>query len=123
MTALANALTQYATATLAPPAVQTSTFTSSALDILDYEGQFAVHQIVGTVTAGSLAGKIQHCDTSGGSYVDVPNAAFTTVSVSTDIQKLLVDTNACKRFIKYVGTITGTSVAFSVMFEGMKKVR
>ena len=106
-------------------AARTSTLTTSAFDTLGYEGELAIIQHVGAVsgTSPTLDGKLTHCDTSGGTYTDVTGATFTQVTAADNLQKIAVNRRAVKRYVKYVGTIAGTSPSFTfgVTFAGIKK--
>jgi len=127
MTALVNAMSQAVAAAVENVAARTSTLTGTAFDLLEYEGPLMVVQHVGVVsgTTPTLDGKIQASDTSGGSYADVSGATFTQVTASNSFQSMLIDASAVKRFIKYIGTIAGTtpSFTFGVSIVGIKKYR
>lgn len=58
------------------------------------------------VSSGLMVGKIQQCDTSGGSYEDV----YTFPSSGTSGDHLEATVTITKQFVKYVGTVTGTSI-------------
>jgi hypothetical protein len=118
-----NAAPLYTPLILMTPQVITTTFTGSALDLLDYDGLVLVVQTVGVVTAGTLVGKIQSSADGSTNWVDVPGALFAVVSASTNVQSLALDCQTCQRFIRYIGTETGTNVAASVTASGVKKVR
>jgi len=94
---------------------KTSTVTGAAVDTDGINGSVVFIQQVDTVsgTTPTLDGKIQDCDTSGGTYADVGGATATQVTASTNIQKIVVDRNTARRFLKYVGTIAGTSPSFA----------
>lgn len=67
---------------------------------------------LGNVTAtGTLAVKLQDCATTGGSFVDVAGAAFTSKSGAVDHlvyqARIKLDGNLVKRYIKFV-TVVGT---------------
>ncbi|MEW6304687.1 MAG: hypothetical protein AB1705_14525 [Verrucomicrobiota bacterium] len=114
-------------ASLSAPAAQTSTVTGAAVDIRDYHGKLKVMQNVGTVsgTSPTLDGKIQDSADGSTGWADVSGATFTQVTASTNHQSIGVDTRACKRYIRYVGTIAGTSPSFqlAVEFVGQKQVQ
>ena len=126
MPALINALAHIVQSLLQNLAGQSTTVTSAAFDTIDYDGQFRITQSIGLVsgTSPTLDGKLTHSDTSGGTYTDVTGATFTQVTASNSRQTLLVERKGLKRFVKYVGTIGGTTPAFSgqVLFDGVKKV-
>jgi hypothetical protein len=78
-----------------PNDVVTATVTAStAIDLVDYEGDIAVVLCAEAGSAGvTYAGKLTEADTSGGSYTDVTGGAFTitaanTASVSEDLGQL-----------------------------------
>lgn len=106
-------------------AARTSTVTGSAVDIRDYVGRIKVLQLVGTVsgTSPTLNGKIQDSADGSTGWADVTGATFTEVTASNSSQSIGVDTRACKRYIRYVGTIAGTSPSFMVgaSFVGKKQ--
>jgi len=112
-------------ATMVEGNAYTSTVTGSGVDTIDYDGLLTVIQSVGVVsgTSPTLDGKIQSSDTSGGTYADITGATFTQVTASTNTQRIAVDISGHKRFIRYVGTIAGTSPNFrlGVVFRGAKK--
>jgi|KBSSwiStaDraftv2_1062776.scaffolds.fasta_scaffold00388_12 hypothetical protein len=123
MSSGAIAAPQYVSLSLMTPQVITSTFTGSAVDLLDYDGLALVVQNVGVVTAGTLTGKIQSSADGSTNWVDVTGALFTVVSASTNLQSLVLDLAQCQRFIRYVGTETGTNVAANVTVSAQKKIR
>ena len=108
---------------------QTATFNSSGFDTLGYDGQFQVIHSVGTVsgTTPTLNGKLQHSIDNGSTdpYADITGATFTQVTASNSTQTLNLDRNATKRYVRYVGTIAGTSPSFTmgVFINAFKKVR
>lgn len=89
----------------------TAAATSAWIDVRTYEGDIAIIQSTGVVTAGTIAGKIQEAtDGSGTGAADITGATFTSVGTSTDndVQKLVIRNTA--GYIRYVGTI-GTGPA------------
>lgn len=87
----------------------TAAATSSWIDVRTYEGDAAVIQQTGVVTAGTLVGKLQEASDSGGTgAADISGAAFTSVGTSTDndVQKIVFKPSATAGFVRYVGTIT-----------------
>lgn len=122
MTSGAIAAPQYVSLSLMTPQVITSTFTGTGVDLLDYDGLALVIQNVGVVTAGTLTGKIQSSPDNS-SWADVVPAVFTVVSSSTNLQSLVLDLAQCGRWIRYVGTETGTNVAANVTVSAQKKIR
>jgi len=100
---------------------------SSAFDLLGYEGQVAIVLNVGDPTAGTnptLAVKLQHCDTSGGSYTDVSGGGFTSYTTTGSLQTLVLDASVLKRYVEFNFDIGGTmSPSFPVgaCLVGQKK--
>lgn len=85
----------------------TAAATSGWIDVRTYEGDIAIIQSTGVVTAGTIVGKIQEAtDGSGTGAADISGATFTSVGTSTDndVQKLVIRNTA--GYIRYVGTIT-----------------
>lgn len=104
---------------LVSPAAETSTVTGAAFDLQPYEGMTKIIQEVGTVTGTtpSLTGKIQTSADGTDGWTDVTGAVFTAVTASTSSQSLGLDTRFVSRYIRYVGTITGTTPSFGLAVE------
>lgn len=97
---------------LLPVASVTSTAAGSAIDLKDLSGEIAVLADVSAPVAGTnptLSLKLQECDTSDGSFTDVSNGAFTQVTDAASVQKLSLNKDELKRFVKIHKTIGGTS--------------
>jgi len=110
---------------LLPSDVVTTTVAGSAVDLLDYEGDIAV-SLDAEAGGGSVtyAVKLTEADTSGGSYTDVTGGAFTTSGANAAAtEKISVNTNSIKRFIKANVTVAGGTGAgaISVIAVGSKK--
>lgn len=109
---------------LSPPAARTSTVTGTGVDVSRYKGVLKVTQQVGTVsgTTPTLDGKIQD-SANDSTYADVTGYTFTQVTASTNLQSLGVDTRNVRQYVRYVGTIAGTSPSFglAVSFIGQKE--
>jgi hypothetical protein len=93
----------------------TANATGSGVDVLKYEGDLMVTQVVGAIT-GTLSGKLQQCDDAAGTNAeDISGATFTQVTTSNDdpnVQKITVPAGSLTRsFLRYVGTIvTGPAI-------------
>lgn len=98
------------------PGAKTSTATGAAVDIRDYHGRVKVIQDVGAVsgTDPTLDGKIQDSADGSTDWQDVAGATFTQVTASTNHQAIGVDTRKARRYIRYVGTIGGTTPSFTM---------
>lgn len=110
----ANSLTYAALST--PEGEVSSTVTGSAVDIRGFIGNIKVTQDVGTATGTSetLDGKIQDSADGSTGWADVTGATFTQVTDSDDVQSISVETRATKRYIRYVGTIAGSTPTFDL---------
>ena len=105
--------------------VVTATTTGSAIDLQGYEGDMAVLLDAEAGSAGvTYAVKLTESDTSGGSYTDVTGGAFTTTEANTAlVEKIRLDSDNVKRFIKVSVTVAGGTGAgaLSVVALGSKK--
>ena len=105
--------------------VVTATGTGSAVDLQLYEGDIAVILDAEAGGAGiTYAVKLTESDTSGGSYTDVTGGAFTTTTANTAlVEKISVNTDGTKRFVKASVTVAGGTGAgaVSVVALGSKK--
>jgi hypothetical protein len=114
-------------ASLFKPDVETSTITGSAVDVTSYKGKLKVTQDVGTVsgTSPTLDGKIQDSEDGSTDWTDVSDATFTQVTASNDIQSIGVDTRAVRKYVRYVGTMAGSSPSYDigVSFIGEKQYK
>ena len=93
------------------PATVTTTSVGTALDIEGYDG-WGIFILSTKNTAGSsptLAVKLTHCATSGGSYADVTGGAFTGLTTGALVQTLKIKLDGLARYIKFDRTIGGTS--------------
>jgi hypothetical protein len=65
-------------------------------------------------------GKLTEADTSGGSYTDVTGGAFTITTANTaSVQKISVNSDNTKRFIKAVVTVAGGTGTGAVAIVGL----
>lgn len=105
-------------------AANTAAATGAVTDIAAYEGHLVIVQNVGVVTGGSITGKIQTGDDAGGSdMADVTGATFTAVTTSNDplTEKITVECNKLKKYIRYVGTIVTGPAVVGVALVGKPK--
>lgn len=89
--------------------VVASSTTSAALDLADYEGPVEIVVVSNAAGSGiTNAMKITDCATSGGSYGDVTGGGLTSVTnAAYGIQKLRLNSDAMKRYIKLDFTVSG----------------
>ena len=104
-----------------PNALAASTGVGSAIDLLDYEGDIAF--VLDASAGGSgitYAVKLTESDASGGTYTDVAGGAFTTTDANTALQeKLYVNSNDLKRYIKASVTVAGGTGTGFVSLTGL----
>jgi len=129
MSALTRAITEQTVTQLGFSVAQAATFSTTPVDISDYEGLVAIHQIVTAATgAQTLAGIIQTSDdVNFVTGVVQLGAAFPTFTASAlgAQNRILVDTNAAKRYVRYNGTVAGSTPSFTacILLTGSKKVQ
>jgi ferredoxin len=108
---------------LIPVDTISTTTTGSAVDLVTYDGEAAVILNCGAGGAGATCDvKLTHSDTSGGTYTDVTGATFTQVGNEASHQKISINTNEMKQFVKAVCTVAGTaSFEIAVSLVAVKK--
>ena len=106
-------------------AAVTSTATSSAIDLLEYDGDvlLILDSAAGGGSSPTLDIKLTESDETGGTYTDLSGATFTQVTGSASMQTLAINKDTSKRFIKIVQTIGGssTTLTFSINLICLKK--
>lgn len=98
-------------------AANTAAATSSWIDVRDSQGDIMFVNQVGALT-GTITWTIEHASDSGGTggAAITPNEGAYAAGAANQIQKRTISANACKGFVRCVGTIgTGPAlVAVSV---------
>jgi hypothetical protein len=94
------------------PRTSTANVTGTAIDLITGDGRCFAIQQVGTVggTSPSLAGKFQESADGSTNWNDVAGGTFTAVSSTDNVQAISFDRT--QRYVRYVGTISGTSPSF-----------
>ena len=104
---------------------KTSTATSSAIDLLEFDGDIllVLDSAAGTGSSPTLDIKLTNSDASSGTYTDLSGATFTQVTGSASMQTLVINKDSSERYIKIVQTIGGStpSFTFSINLIGVKK--
>ena len=112
------------TAGVATAAV-TATATSSAIDLLEFDGDIllVLDSAAGTGSSPTLDVKLTNSDASSGTYTDLSGATFTQVTGSASMQTLVINKDSAERYIKIVQTVGGStpSFTFSINLIGVKK--
>jgi hypothetical protein len=123
-----NPSTAYATEAVALlsaiDAAATANATGAVVDVTAYEGPMIVVQNVGVVDAGSITGKIQTGALANGTdMADLTGATFTAVTdAAVSTQRIVINANACKQYIRYVGTIATGGALVSASLVATKKL-
>lgn len=110
---------------LLPGAARTSSANGTGVDISDYEGmaEVVLNSGAGTGTTPTLDVKIQDSDDNS-AFADVTGAVFAQVTnAAASLQKLVLNTDKCRKYIRAVATIGGTTPSFAcgVEFMSVKK--
>ena len=102
-------------------AAVTSTATSAAIDLKEYDGDVSLilTSAVGTGSSPTLDVKVQDSDASGGTYGDLTGAAFTQVTDSASMQVITFSKDEAKRYIKIVQTVGGSTPSFTFSINGL----
>ena len=107
-------------------ASRTSTVTTSAVDVRDYKGGLIVKQLVGTVGGATrtLDGAIETSADGSTNWTAITGATFAQVSAADNVQKIGINVRQTRGYIRYVGTIAGTStpaLTMGVFLLGQKE--
>ena len=96
-------------------AAVTSTATSAAIDLKEYDGDVSLilTSAAGTGSSPTLDVKVQDSDASSGTYGDLTGASFTQVTGSVSMQVITFCKDEAKRYIKLVQTIGGSTPSFT----------
>lgn len=103
---------------LSPIAARTATFNSAGLDVRNFIGLAHVIQHVGAVsgTTPTLDGKIQQSSDNGvaDAFTDVAGATFAQSTATDQNRELDLNLEGVEQFIRYTGTIAGTTPSFTM---------
>ena len=112
-----SAIPALPTLVLVAPAAKTATFNSASVDLQQYSLPAKMVVNVGTVsgTAPTLDGKVQD-SADNSTFADVSGLTLTQATAS-GVASLAIDPRAVRRYIRYVGTIAGTSPSFTMGVE------
>ena len=106
-------------------AAVTSTATSAAIDLKEYDGDVSLilTSAAGTGSSPTLDVKVQDSDSSSGTYADLTGAVFTQVTDAVSMQVITFVKDEAKRYIKIVQTVGGStpSFTFSINAVALKK--
>jgi len=107
-----------------PTAARTATGQTSGIDLKDYDGDvvFLLDSAAGTGTSPTLDVTIED-SADDSSFAAITDAAFTQVTGTASAQKLVVNKDSARRYVRVKYTIGGTtpSFTFSVNAIGVTK--
>lgn len=132
MSAITNSIVNAQAATLLAAASRSASANGTGVDVSAYEGHAIVVVELTNVSGTSPTAdfKLQECDTVGGTYTDLGAAgslhaavAATQVGAASSLQKLAVEVQATKKFVRAVLTLGGTSPVYTcaAYLVGQKK--
>jgi hypothetical protein len=94
----------------------TATNTGAAVEVGDYHGlaQVVLNASLMEAASTSAVVKLQHADTSSGSYTDAGIAFAAITDTDGKFQALGINADRLKKFVRVVSTLTGTTPAVTV---------
>jgi hypothetical protein len=107
--------------TLIPSAAITADGNGTGVDLLAYEGDICIimNSAAGTGNPdNTLDVKIQHSDDNS-SFSDVTSGAFTQVTTAASVQKMVLNSDSLKRYIRAVKDVGGTTPSFIAGIVGV----
>jgi hypothetical protein len=110
---------------LMPAGQKSADTTGTGVDVSGLEGKaiaiLDITNVSGTTPTADV--KLQESDTSGGTYTDVAGGAFTQVTTVAGVQKLQVNIDVTKKFVRAFLDVGGTSPVYGVgvLLVGRKK--
>jgi hypothetical protein len=111
--------------TLAANAARDATLTGDAVDVRDLDGPLLVVQAAGAGTGegATLDGKIQDSADGSTGWADVSGAVFPQVTDAALAQRLALNANATRGYVRFVGTIDGATPSFPICatLAGMRR--
>jgi hypothetical protein len=97
----------------------------AAVDLVDKEGEMVISFTAKNVsgTTPTLDGKLQDSDDGVSGFADVAGIAVAQVTAGPSSQKLTFKKSQCKRFVRWVDTVGGTTPVYarSVQLFAIKK--
>ena len=107
---------------VSPASQGAGAFLSSAVDLLEYDGEVEVQQNLGALSGAFTVPLLTCSDTSGGTYTNVTLTSGAFGTAQNVLSSVRFNAGTCKRFLKY-GMNAGTSAVISVTLTGFKKYR
>ena len=108
-----------------PVAARTATGEATGLDLRQYDGDVVLllDSAAGGGTTPTLDVTVEHSDSLSADYTAISGAAFEQVVDAASRQKLVIDADSAKRYVRVKYTLAGTNptFTFSVAGVGVKK--
>jgi hypothetical protein len=100
----------------------TAAATGSAVNLMasDFDGPMEFTQNIGAVT-GTIVGKIQDSADGSTDWQDVSGAAFASVGTANNTQRIVVNAQATRGYVRYLGTIVTGPALVAVTCSGTPK--
>lgn len=116
---MSNVMVNFGDVPVVAAVVPVASFNADAngtgVDIYEYSGEAAVTLQASAGTGDmTLDVKLQHSDVVGSGYTDITGAAFTQVTTTASTQKISINTNETKRYVRAVVDVGGTTPEFIV---------
>ncbi len=107
--------------------VASGTVTFAGIDLRDYIGTIALLLTTSSTTAtGNTGVQMSLLDSADNStfatFAGAPT--FSLITAATELQKIILDTRACRRYVQPKHVITGTTATFAmaIVASGIKQV-
>lgn len=102
-----------------PAAVVTADGNGTGVDLKEYEGDVAFVMDAGAGSGDmTLDCKIQD-SADNSSFADVTGGAFTQVTTSASVQKIVLKSDEIRRYVRAVKDVGGTSPSFALSIKGL----
>lgn len=124
MPSILNAVAKLTSVVLAANVSRTSSLTGTGQDVSAYDGQMmcVLTSAAGAAGTITLDVKLQSSTTVGGTYVDIPGAAFTQVINAASNQNLVFPVGVGGNFVRVLTVQgAGSTFVYGVELFGVKK--
>jgi hypothetical protein len=103
-----------------PTAARTATGQTSGIDLQQYDGDvvFVLDSAAGTGTSPTMDVTIED-SADNSSFAAITGAAFTQVVDAASAQKLVINKDEARRYVRVKYTIAGTSPSFTFSVNGI----
>lgn len=116
MPSLVNAPAMQTSVLLEAKSVVAGSYTSTGVDVTDFEGLIELLQVCVALTGAQTEAAIIETASDTGFTVGLATVATFTTFTQSDLkrmQRIVVDLNTCKRYVRVNATVAGTTPAIS----------